>query len=78
MRKFVVRWGGRFATCYSNSVDRTNYIFHIVYNLGAVQRKKSEIIMEVGGWVHVPLQFFCGKSSPSSSTPVLIFWSSVP
>ena len=64
MRKCVVRWGGRFATCYSNSVDRTNYIFHIVYNLGAVQRKKSEIIMEVGGWVHVPLQIFFWKIIP--------------
>ena len=54
----------------------------VVIGLGAVQRKKfkkSEITMEVGGWVQVSLRIFlCGKSSQKSSKPVQIFWSSIP
>ena len=51
--------------------------------LGALQRifflQKSEITMEVGGWVQVSLNFFfCGKLSQNSPKPVLIFWSSGP
>ena len=46
----------------------------------ALQRKKfqkSEITMEVGGWVQVSLGIlFAGKSSPNS--PKLVFWSSIP
>ena len=41
--------------------------------------QKSEITMEVGGWVQVSLGiciFF--KSSQNSPKPVLIFWSSIP
>ena len=51
--------------------------------LGALQRrknsKKSEITIEVGGWVQVLLGifFFFGKSSQNSPKPVLIFWSTV-
>ena len=50
---------------------------------GALQRKKklqkSEITMEVGGWVGPGLtRFFFGKSSQNSPKPVLIFWSSIP
>ena len=42
--------------------------------------QKSEITMEVGGWVQVSLGFLCvcGKSSQNSAKPVLIFWSSIP
>ena len=42
--------------------------------------QKSEITMEVGGWVGqgLTLKFFFGKSSQNSSKPVLIFWSSIP
>ena len=41
--------------------------------------KKSEITMEVGGWVQVSLEFFFfGKSSQNSPKPVVIFWSSIP
>ena len=51
-------------------------------HLGALQRniflKKSEITMEVGGWVQVSLRIFCGKSSQNSPKPVVIFWSSIP
>ena len=36
--------------------------------------KKSELTMEVGGWVQVSLDFFL-ENSPK---PVLIFWSSIP
>ena len=38
---------------------------------------KSEITMEVGGWVQVSLGFFFNifKKSPK---PVLLFWSSIP
>ena len=39
--------------------------------------EKSEITMEVGGWVQVSLVFLCGKSSKNSPKPVLIFWSSI-
>ena len=49
--------------------------------LGVLQRKKfkkSEITMEVGGWVQVSLKFFSGKSSQNSPKPVVIFWSSIP
>ena len=45
---------------------------------GALQRKKnqkSEITMEVGGWVQVSLRIFLWKISPK---PVHIFWSSIP
>ena len=36
--------------------------------------QKSEITMEVGGWVQVSLRiFFFGKSSQNSPKPVLIF-----
>ena len=40
---------------------------------------KSEITMEVGGWVQVSLRIFFGggKSSKNSPKPVLIFWSSL-
>ena len=40
--------------------------------------KKSEITMEVGGWVRVSPEFFFGKSSQNSPKPVLIFCSSIP
>ena len=46
--------------------------------LSAVERKKSEITMEVGGWVQVSLGIFLGKSSQNSSKPVQIFGSSIP
>ena len=40
--------------------------------------KKSELTMEVGGWVQVSHgNFFIGKSSQNSPIPVLIFWSSI-
>ena len=39
--------------------------------------KKSDITMEVGGWVQSYSDFFF-KSSQNSSKPVLIFWSSIP
>ena len=37
--------------------------------------QKSEITMEVGGWVQVSLRIFVVENSPK---PVLIFWSSIP
>ena len=37
--------------------------------------QKSEITMEVGGWVQVSLRI---PPPPNSSKPVLIFWSSIP
>ena len=37
--------------------------------------KKSEITMEVGGWVQVSRNFFFEKSSQNSPKPVIIFWS---
>ena len=41
--------------------------------------KKSELTMEVGGWVQVSLGIFvCGKASQHSPKPVRIFWSSIP
>ena len=35
--------------------------------------QKSEITMEVGGWVQVSRIFLCGKLSQNSPEPVLIF-----
>ena len=40
--------------------------------------QKSEITMEVGGWIQVSHWIFFGKSSQNSSKLVLIFWSSIP
>ena len=40
--------------------------------------QKSKITMEVGGWVQVTRNFFCGKSSQNSLNPVVIFWNSIP
>ena len=46
-----------------------------------MQRKKfqkSEITMELSGWVQVYSELFLGKSSKNSSKPVLVFWSCIP
>ena len=41
--------------------------------------QKSEITMEVGGWVQVSLNFFwVGKSSQNIPKPVAICWISIP
>ena len=41
--------------------------------------QKSEITMEVGGWVQVSFGiFFCGKSCQNGPKPVLVFWSTIP
>ena len=51
--------------------------------LGALQRdfflQKSEITMEVGGWIQVSLRIFLGgKSSQNIPKPVLIILSGIP
>ena len=49
---------------------------------GFATRKKSEITMEVGGWVGPGLtrNFFLVENCPNKIAfkPVLIFWSSIP
>ena len=48
--------------------DTKQYMFFMTATLGALQRKenstKSEITMEVGGWVQVSLGFFFWKIIP--------------
>ena len=65
-----------------NMCSRTSSYGHL-RSKGLCKEKKfqkSEISVEVGGWVQVSLGicFFCGKSSQNSPKPVLIFWSTLP